>query len=1207
MHLKRLELHGYKSFARKTEFVFDRGITAIIGPNGSGKSNIADAIRWALGETRMTQLRAKVTDDLIFAGSDQRARLGMARVAMTLDNSDGKLPIQYSEVTVERRAYRDGQNEYLINGTKVRLRDVVELLAEGGLTRDTYTVIGQGLVDTMLSLRPQERRGLIDVAAGIRPLQDKRDRALSQLEETRANLVRVRDIIAELAPRLRRLEKQAERARQGAEVAAELADVLQLWYGHQWHLANQAFGEARRRLEITRADAERQREAAATLERRIETWRGQEDEQAETLASLRAAYNDLRAEHESAHRDLAVREERAALLEQRCSELAEELAVSQTHYEERKHDLEASDARLEELRSQSRMLAERLSVLRQEHGQTQRRQSEIAFALDHARQRNFDLASATADLRNRLAALTERREQLARECTTHRQAIADQEAKIAEHRERMVQTQQTMDERAAQASRFQRRQQVYETDLAAARDEIEALREQRDAVRRQLDQLHARQDALAEARRSGADQTVGSMRLLRAGGELPGIIGSVGSLLRVPDELETAIEAVLGPLLNAVVVEGWDHALAAIGWLKEQEAGHATLVVRRHSSPSWAPDAFDLDGPDMLGHASELVAAEPAGEFLLPLLLGRTVVVKSLEAAMELWRPLPTAAQQLTCVTLDGTVVGPAGRVSGGMMQPSILRHERVWRELPGRIAQAEQQQQELEERATDQRRHAAALAEERTRLEQQVHQAQKALHAVRDELAGQQRAIDTLEQEIGWRDAIVSQRETELEAVDHRIEAAASELKTVDERQASQKQRVEALASELETLRAQMDQAEIVEVEKSNAAVQQSHENEQRRHRELEDAARSAAQQIEAKVSQQEALRAQLDSLGPEVVDLRRREQKLDADLARAQSRIQPLEARLRSMRQEVRDLDRQVVTARETLHRVDIAVSEASVEVQRREDRLAALRDKIADDVELAAIGDELPQQLTLALDGEAEALPVVTEIPAGLEQRVRQLRRQLRELASASPEIVAEYEGTKDRYDFLTSQASDLEEAAADLRTVVAELNTVMDERFAVTFDAVAAAFEKYFSQLFGGGNARLALEADEEDTKTDTGQPGLVIVARPPGKRSRSLALLSGGERALTAVALLFALLEISPTPYCVLDEVDAMLDEANIGRFRRTLEDLAEATQFVIITHNRGTVQAASTLYGVSMGADGVSQAISLRLDDLEPVPERIAS
>lgn len=1203
MHLKRLELHGYKSFARKTEFVFDRGITAIVGPNGSGKSNIADAIRWALGETRMTQLRAKVTDDLIFAGSDQRARLGMAHVTMTLDNSDSSLPIRYSEVTVERRAYRDGQNEYLINGTKVRLRDIVELLAEGGLTRDTYTVIGQGLVDTMLSLRPQERRGLIDVAAGIRPLQDKRDRALSQLEETRANLIRVRDIIAELAPRLRRLEKQAERARQGAEVAEELADVLQLWYGHQWHLANQALADARARLDATREGAVQHRKAASALEQRIETWRAREDDRSETLASLRAAYNHLRTEHESISRDLAVREERAALLEQRRSELADELAASRAQYEERKRDLTASEARLAELKSQSQTLAERLSVLKQEHGQLQQRQSATTFALDHARQRNFDLASAVADAHNRRATLTERREQLARECATHRNAITDQESKIAEHRERIVQRQQTTDEHAARLTELHRSQEACEADLQAARDHLAALTEQRDATRRQLDQLRVRHDALAEARRSGADRAVGSAGLLQARPELPGIVGSVASLLRVPDRLETAIEAALGPLLNAIVVETWDHAFGALAWLKEHEAGHATLIVRRHGSESQPTDALTVDGPSVLGRAPELIAAEPGGEFLLPLLLGRTVLVNNLDAGMEQWRRWePAPAQQPTFVALDGTVIQPAGRISGGTIQARILRHERVWRELPGRIAQAEKKLQEVEAKLADQRREVEALVAKHADLEQQVQRIQDASQTAQDEIAAQQRAVDRLEQEIGWRRDIIGQRETELGAINHRIEDTTSELRMAEKRQASQEQRVDALAGELEHLQAQIYDAEIVELEKTNAAVHQSQENQALRQRELEDYLRATAQQIEMKETQQQTLKAQLNSLHPEVVDLRNREQKLAAELAEAQAEIQPLEDTLRSMRREVRDLDRQVVTARETLHQAEIAVSEASVAAQRHEDRLTTLRDKIADDVELAAISEEVPQQLALALDGDTEALPVVTEVPAGLEQRVRQLRRQLRQLASASPEIVAEYEDTKDRHDFLASQASDLEEAAADLRTVVAELNSVMDERFGATFDAVASAFEKYFTRLFGGGDARLSLDIDGDQAREDTDEPGLVIIARPPGKRSQSLALLSGGERALTAVALLFALLQISPTPYCVLDEVDAMLDEANIGRFRRTLEDLAEETQFVIITHNRGTVQAANTLYGVSMGADGISQAISLRLDDLEPVP-----
>ncbi|RME43364.1 MAG: chromosome segregation protein SMC, partial [Chloroflexi bacterium] len=430
MYLKRLELQGFKSFARKTEFVFEPGITAIVGPNGSGKSNIADAVRWVLGETRMSQLRAKVTDDLIFAGSDRRARLGMAQVSMTLDNSDGTLPIDYAEVTVERRAYRDGQNEYLINGTKVRLRDIVELLGAGGLTRDAYAIIGQGLVDTALALRPQERRALIDVAAGIRPLQDKRDRALAQLDETRDNLTRVRDIAAEIEPRLRRLQKQAERARQGTEIRRQLAEALKTWYGYQWHAGQQALREARARAVAAQQALAQRRQALSVLEQRIQSRRDREEARIDALSELREQRAELRGRYEAVRRDLAVRRERLALLQRRQQELAHEIADLRAQREAHQRHAREVEATLAQLGERCDQLAVALTSLQSQWAGTQQRRAELQFALEAARQEAFELASTLTDVRNRLTALTERQQALTQEQRAQQEAVADLNAQL---------------------------------------------------------------------------------------------------------------------------------------------------------------------------------------------------------------------------------------------------------------------------------------------------------------------------------------------------------------------------------------------------------------------------------------------------------------------------------------------------------------------------------------------------------------------------------------------------------------------------------------------------------------------------------------------------------------------------------------------------------------------------------------------------------
>ncbi|MFQ5593537.1 MAG: chromosome segregation SMC family protein, partial [Anaerolineae bacterium] len=622
MHLKRLELQGYKSFARKTEFVFERGITAIVGPNGSGKSNIADAVRWVLGETRMSQLRAKVTDDLIFAGSDRRARQGMAQVSMTLDNSDGALPIDYTEVTVERRAYRDGQNEYFINNTKVRLRDIVELLGAGGLTRDAYAIISQGLVDMALSLRPQERRALIDVAAGIRPLQDKRDRALAQLDETHDNLTRVRDITAEIAPRLRRLEKQAERSRQGAQIARQLEETLKTWYGYQWHTGQRALRDSHARAAASRQTLSQRRQALAALEQQIESRRDREEDQVDALSDLHEQRARLRAHYEAVRRDLAVRQERMTLLQRRQQELTQEVADLQALRDEQQRHLIETETALAQLSDRCSQLTAQSESIRHNQAGAQRRQAEYNFALEGTRQKVFDLTSTLADLRNRLTALMERQEDLTRERRSQQQAATDLVTQIDNRQAALGEARRRLERHEQALQQLARDHEATLTSLDAATARLDGLRSRTDAARRRLEGLQARRETLDEMRKTGVGSAAGAHALLSAREEIGGIIGPLASLIHVPAQYETAIAAALGPNLHAVVVETWSDAQRAIQWLQANQAGRATLVVsggagergstgaREHGSTG-AREHGSGGTQGSIGVASDFVECEP--------------------------------------------------------------------------------------------------------------------------------------------------------------------------------------------------------------------------------------------------------------------------------------------------------------------------------------------------------------------------------------------------------------------------------------------------------------------------------------------------------------------------------------------------------------------------------------------------------------------
>lgn len=1216
MYLKRLELQGYKSFARKTEFVFERGITAIVGPNGSGKSNIADAVRWVLGETRMSQLRAKMTDDLIFAGSDSRARLGMAQVSMTLDNSDRTLPIDYTEVTVERRAYRDGQNEYFINGTKVRLRDIVELLGAGGLTRDAYAIIGQGLVDTALSLRPQERRALIDVAAGIRPLQDKRDRALAQLDETHDNLTRVRDIAAEIAPRLRRLENQAERARQGVQIARQLEEVLKTWYGYQWHAGQRALRNARAGAAASRQTLGQRRQELATLEQQIESRRDREEAQADALSDLREQRAGLRGRYEAVRRDLAVRQERTTLLQRRQQELAQEVADLRAARDEQQRQLMGTETASTLLSEECDRLTVQLEVIKRQQAGAQQHRAEYQSALQDARQEAFDLASTLAELHSRLTALTERQATLTRERAIQQDAVTELVARIEKRGAVLEDARRQVEAREEELRQRTRAREAGQSSLQAATTRLDELRTQADDARRHLERLQARRETLAEMRTAGDGDATGAQALLSTRDELSGIIGSLASLIRVPAEYEATIEAALGPNLHAVVVETWADARRALRWLQANQAGRATLIASRGAGEQGSRGVQErrgvgAEGPGVVGAASKLVECEPRFKPLIRRLLGQTIIVDGLDS---IHRASPSSPDvPLTSpvfVTLDGTLVHPSGYIIGGSTQAPVLRRERLWRELPAQIQAAEAETRRLERERAGAQMSVESLTRQRAGIEAGLRKTEAAHVEDRAAVEQARRDIEALERELLWQRSLLERHNEELRAIEERTEGLRSRLEHIRPRHADAESCALSLQTQLAELESETLRDDLAEAEKRLAVAQRDRQNQQNRREDLRATLAGLERQIEVKQSQINALVLETDESRARIEVMAGDEGELAEQLDALEAAIAPAEEALRTMRREGRELERKAALASDLLRQAETAVAETSLDVQRREDRLIALRDKIADDLELAALREDLPQQLTLALEGEGEAevLPAVTEVPEGLERQVKQLRRQMRDLGSASPEIIAEYEETKARHNFLTSQAADLEEAASDLRAMAAELTEIMQEQFTATFDKVSRAFEKYFARLFGGGEAHVRLVEDaESDFLAQSGggggrsDPGLEIVARPPGKRSQSLALLSGGERSLTAVALLFALLEASPTPFCVLDEVDAMLDEANIGRFRSALEELARETQFVIVTHNRGTIQAANTIYGISMSAEGVSQAISLRLDELEPV------
>ncbi len=1200
MLIKRVVIQGFKTFAQKTEFVFDPGVTAVVGPNGSGKSNIVDAVRWCLGEQSFSLLRSKKTADIIFSGSDRKARLGMAQVSLTLDNSAGEIPIDFQEVEITRRAYRDGDNEYLINNQRVRLLDITELLAQTGLGKRTYAVVGQGLIDRVLSLAPEERRSLFEEAAGITGYQIKRKATLRRLDATQQNLTRVQDIVAELSPRLTYLKRQANRAREREQIADDLRVLLRTWYGYRWHTSLRRLDHSRAEEENLKKHVLARQKALAEISRQIETLRGSQGKLRDELGGLHSQSSDLHGKAQVTGREMAVAQERLRQVQSRLEETQRELAplrLQKETLEDRLEDLAgtlieteaAVGARQEAVDATERMLAERQQV-----------RKALQDALESTRHQLIDAQRTQTDTSSRITQIHERKDGLDQELAQQEQARTEAEAQVDVAERELQEVEKRLSSLQNEMTALRTATEELEHSTAALRADFDSADQERQAADRHTDRLQTRYDLLRRLQNEGAGYASGvrsvlqSSRTEKQDEHLDGIVGTVAALIRVPEEYDKAIETALGGALQNVVAESWNDASVAIDYLKRTGRGRVTFLPldRLHvPSPIHAPNQ-----PGILGNAAEIVSYEPHIADVAKQLLGRVWVAEDLPSArraLDQHRGGPRP----TIVTRTGEIVRPGGSVTGGSdrnrQDDSILARERELREIPKNLASAKKSAAAAAERC-------AALSSKIEQIQVQIAENQTLLgdQSRLERATGQQmeefrRQRDRAQQAVQWQTERMEQ--TRL----HQAKLDAEEDRLTDALIAIEQTRREAEANQAEA-EAEVERAGATDLlrrladERAAAAEVQSllrsqrtmHENQRRTHQ-------SATDQIRAKEVRCEELSGEILLLRQQIDKLTEDESALREQIDGLNQTIAPLEAELAVINRERLGSEERERTYQLQLRKDETAWNAAQLQFQRTEDAIQQLHVEIEHDLGLVIVeeSEELAYQPPLPLEAFVEQLPVIEEIPPTLEAEVKEMRVRLGRVNNVNPDAPREYDEAASRHEFLITQSDDLEAAARDLRKVLRELDELMEVELARTFKAVAEQFEHFFKVLFNGGTAKLILTEPDDITNT-----GIEIIARPPGKRPQSLALLSGGERTLSACALIFAILRVSPTPFCIFDEVDAALDEANVDRFRLTLEELTDVTQFIIVTHNRRTLEGANAIYGVTMGNDGVSRVISLRLD-----------
>lgn len=1238
MYLKNLTVLGFKSFADKTALTFQPGVTAIVGPNGCGKSNVSDAIRWVLGEQSAKALRGGEMADVIFNGTDGRKPLGMAEVSLTIGGVDEEhlraagVEMAYNEVTITRRVFRDGGSEYFINKTGCRLKDIQQLFMGTGVGRTSYSIMAQGNITQILSSKPEDRRLIFEEAAGITKYKAQKKEALRKLEYTEQNLVRVEDLVREVKRQIGSLQRQAGKARRYKQLSLELEHLDTQLARHQFDLLQgeirereAAAAQLRDEIETSSAEVLRHEDEIAQLRERLSELeheisglqqrglelKGEFDRQESRIQFNEERLRELGAQNTKALADMTQAEERRQIAEQ---ELAGVIA-----------NLQSAEAALVQHRS---VLQNRQEALRQVE-ETLRRQQE---SLRQAQAEAFSAAQDLTRVRNELTALdlqkqgnVVRLEKLSAEKIQLEEERARLENRLQEFAANVqVQKLNAQTQRGTVEDRQRRLGEIQQHLARAGQEQDQLLQHQAEKRSRLnvLEQLQAGHEGFSE----------GSLAALR---QSQLVLGSLADKIRVPDQYVTAIETALGHHLQLVLTEQPESAHQILADLNATKRGRASIAPLAFLRNGYAPaDKSSANGtdstsaqpgspptldpnllpatsspPELNGaplEATAVVQSEPAVQGLLSRLLGSTRIVRDLDGATSAWKESHGAFHY---VTLAGEVLSSHGVYTGGYTNgssngkaaASILGRKNQIAELQTSLAHLQAQVAEVS-------RQRGALQSEQTELQAGLQQAQTELRAQEVAIAtreGEFTALQNSQRLLHQKiDTVVFEVQSlaaqEQEGLQKRA-ALASRVSELESREQERQNQVAGLATELEALRQQRDAANtgLTESKVALATAEQMQASFVQQKQSLGQRVRELAQVIEQRRAEMGSFIGRKEQAESEIQDSRARMEKLqhERELVNAQaadllSRKQGEETEISAREEALREQRRRLAERQQQRANLEVELAQKNMSVQNLRERIQQKYHLKLDDVRSECItitfADEGPARVHVMSPEEMAAAGAATDWQA-VAQQVEALQKRLDEMGPVNLVAIEEYEETEQRYQFLSKQHDDLVQAKAQLLEVINRINGQTQEMFRTTFEQIRANFRDMFTEVFGGGKADLIL-MDEKDLL----ESGIDIVARPPGKQLQTISLLSGGEQTMTAVALLFSIYQVKPSPFCVLDELDAPLDESNINRFIKVLQRFLESSQFIIITHNKRTIGMADVLYGVTMQEHGVSKLVSVK-------------
>lgn len=1179
MYLKNIEVHGFKSFAQKINFEFHNGITGIVGPNGSGKSNVGDAVRWVLGEQSAKQLRGGNMQDVIFSGTELRKPLSFASVAITLDNSDHKLPVEFNEVTVTRRLYRSGESEYLINGSNCRLKDIQEMFYDTGIGKEGYSIIGQGQIDKILSGKPEDRRELFDEAAGIVKFKRRKNTTIKKLDEERQNLVRVTDILTELTRQLEPLEKQSETAKIYLAKREELRELDVNLFLLDYEHTGKLLEELEEKLQNTESELEETKEAYEQTKVEYERLEQELEELNSRLEELkeRQQQNALtRQQHEG---QIQVLEEQILAGKQNSAHYRNRLETLGEELQKRTSDKERFSEEKEELRDKLARQRQRLKEETEHLENIQAEASACAAAVEDGKNEIIEILNSRATTKGKVQRFDAMMEQLDIRKAAVSQRILHlktEEEELASERKkaqsRYDSVTHSIDSMNAECIRLDGEIQKLQDKL---KDQSRQMEIGQTAYHREASRLESLKNITE--RYDGYGNSI--RRVMEQKSREPGIKGVVADIIHVQKDYEVAIETALGGSIQNIVTDNEQTAKRMIEFLKKNRFGRATfLPLSNISARGGISQREVLRETGVIGTADTLVKADPEYNSLVQYLLGRVLVVDHIDHAIAIGKKY---RHSLRMVTIEGESLSPGGSMTGGAFKnnSNLLGRRREIEELENSVGLLKKELQELQ----------ASIGDNRSRR-----------NVLRDAIADFQEKL---------RQQYVDQN------------TARMNLEQMDEKTANIQKNYHQIDREKEELRRQAG-----EIRADHSTIAKELEESQRDEKELETFIETKQKELEDWRAEEASKQKELEQIRLDEAGLSQQEHYLQENLIRLLGEMEAFQRESRELEEKLKISIEETQRKQEGIQNLKDAVDACSSldqELQRQRDEKQAQKEaKNTSHKAFFEKRDQLSERTSLLdkecfrLKSQAEKIEEQRETQISymweeyeitpnnaltyqkeeltdrqeMKKDISRIKDEIRKLGSVNVNAIEDYKELLERHTFLSGQYEDLVQAEKTLESIIQELDEGMRRQFAEKFHDIQREFDKAFKELFGGGKGTLELSEDE-----DILEAGIKIISQPPGKKLQNMMQLSGGEKALTAIALLFAIQNLKPSPFCLLDEIEAALDDSNVGRFASYLRKLTKNTQFIIITHRRGTMNAADRLYGITMQEKGVSTLVSVDL------------